>query len=268
MEPDRLAACEAALSYRFADPALLRKALTHSSSKGPGLPSNERLEFLGDAILGAVISDYLFREFKSYTEGQLTKIKSVVVASQTLGKCSRRLGIDEFLVVGKGVAVNRQLPTSLLGDVFEAVIAAIYLDGGIVAARDFILRNLQGEVDRVHANRHPRNYKSLLQHLAQKRFGMVPTYRIVEESGPDHSKTFRVCAEVDGRDLGHAWGRSKKAAEQLAAKEAFARLRGEGGEAGQRAAAGSDGPGTHGEGTSREVEGENGTGADGASTDS
>ena len=226
---DRLESCEEALGHRFGDRSLLRLALTHSSIKGPDQPSNERLEFLGDAILGSLVSEFLFRKFPDFTEGQLTKIKSVVVSSRTLGKRSRLLGIEEHLSVGKGVAVDRNLPTSILGNVFEAVLAAIFLDAGIEAARAFVLRELEVEIERVLENRHPRNYKSLLQHLAQKRFSEVPAYRVLEESGPDHSKSFHVCASVGGREFTSAWGRSKKAAEQLAAKEALDAIRAEDG---------------------------------------
>jgi ribonuclease-3 len=236
MEPD-LQACEASLGYRFGDSSLLRRALTHSSIKGPDQPSNERLEFLGDAVLGQIVSHALYERFPDFSEGQLTKIKSVVVSRRTLGRCSRRLGVDRFLAVGKGVTSNRSLPFSLLGDVFEAILAAVYLDGGYAEARDFVLRHLGDEVERVLENRHVKNYKSLLQHLVQRRFDTVPCYRVVEERGPDHSKSFHVRAVVEGRALGSAWGRSKKAAEQLAAKESYARLREE-----VRAAAEPDSP--------------------------
>jgi len=236
---DPLDSCEEALGHRFEERSLLRLALTHSSIKGPDQPSNERLEFLGDAILGLLVSEFLFRRFPDFSEGQLTKIKSVVVSSRTLGKRSRMLGIERHLSVGKGVAVDRDLPTSILGNVFEAILAAIFLDAGIEAARAFALRELGGEIERVLENRHPRNYKSLLQHLAQKRFSEVPSYRVLEESGPDHSKSFHVCAVVGGREFASAWGRSKRAAEQLAAKEAFEALRAEDGAAGAGADVGS-----------------------------
>lgn len=225
MPSESLAHCQAALGYRFDDESLLREALTHSSSKGPDQPSNERLEFLGDAILGAVVSDYLFREFPDYSEGRLTKIKSVVVSSRTLGRHTKKLGVDAWITVGRGVAAERRLPSSILGNVFEAIIGAIFLDGGLVAARKFILDHLIVEVARVLENRHARNYKSLLQHYAQKRYLEVPAYRVVEEQGPDHSKVFRICVSVNGRDLGWAQGQSKKTAEQLAAKEALEVLR-------------------------------------------
>jgi ribonuclease-3 len=229
MDEDRIAACESAIGYTFAERTLLERALTHSSVKSPDQPSNERLEFLGDAVLGAVVSEYLFRTFEEFTEGQLTKVKSVVVSSRTLGRCTRRLGLDRCLAVGKGIAVQRSLPLSILGNAFEAIVAAVFLDGGMEAARGFVLRELEAEVDKVLANRHPRNHKSLLQHLVQKRYATVPSYRVLEERGPDHAKEFRVCAVVGDRELGAAWGRSKREAEQIAAREAHRILRGEGG---------------------------------------
>ena len=251
MEAESLSACEESLGYRFQDSTLLERALTHSSNKSPERPSNERLEFLGDAVLGTIMSEFLYHKFEDFTEGQLTKIKSVVVSSRTLGKASRRLGLQEHMSVGKGVVVEGHLPLSILGNLFEAIIAAIYLDGGLESARRFILDNLAPDVDRVLRNRHPRNYKSLLQHLVQKRYNEVPTYRVLAEQGPDHSKEFRICANVHGRDLGFAWGQSKKEAEQLAAQQAFEILRGEGG-------------GSSADGTSRDDAGD-GSSADGAS---
>jgi len=229
MDHENLAACERALEYEFHEIDLLARALTHPSRKGPDIPCNQRLEFLGDAVLGAIVAEHLYRRFPGFTEGQLTKVKSVVVSSRTLGKLSRRLGIDRFVVVGKGVSAEPGLPSSILADVFESLLGAIFLDGGLGAARRFVLAHVAGEIDRVLQNRHPRNYKSLLQHLAQRRFTEVPVYCVLEERGPDHAKDFRVAATIDGRTLGEAWGKSKKVAEQIAAKEAFERLRAEGG---------------------------------------
>jgi ribonuclease III len=230
MEVDRLQTCQTALEYQFQDLSLLQKALTHSSIKSADNPSNERLEFLGDAILGMVISEHLFRAFPEFTEGQLTKVKSVVVSSRALGKASRLLQLEECISVGKGIAVRRAIPRSLLANVFEAIVAAIYLDRGIEAARGFILSHLGTEIEMVLKNQHQKNYKSLLQHYVQKEFGEIPSYRVLEEQGPDHSKTFKVGALVKDRECGVAWGRNKKEAEQRAAKEALRALRGENGQ--------------------------------------
>jgi ribonuclease-3 len=227
MDYDRLEACQKALRYAFADPGLLEEALTHSSSKSAENPSNERLEFLGDAILGLVISEHLYRAFPEFTEGQLTKVKSVVVSSKTLGNASRLLHLEAFISVGKGIAVKRTIPRSLLANVFEALVAAVYLDRGIETARQFVLDCLGDEIEMVLRNQHQKNYKSLFQHFVQKEFGEVPSYRVLEEQGPDHAKSFKVGALVKDRECGAAWGRNKKEAEQRAAKEALRALRGE-----------------------------------------
>ena len=224
-ESESLSRCEAKLGHAFRDPGLLVKALTHSSSKTAESPSNERLEFLGDSILGMVVSEFLYSSFPDYTEGQLTRIKSVVVSSRTLGKETERLGLDEHVTVGKGIAVKKSLPRSLLANVFEAVIAAIYLDGGIDPARRFVLESLRPEIEKVLQNQHHKNYKSLLQHYVQKQFNEVPVYRVMDEQGPDHFKYFQVAAIVRGDEWGVAWGRNKKDAEQLAARDALKALR-------------------------------------------
>lgn len=225
MSAEKVSQCEEKLGYRFRDPGLLVKALTHSSSKSAETPSNERLEFLGDAILGMVVSEFLYSSFPDYSEGQLTRIKSVVVSSRTLGKESERLTLDSLVTVGKGIAVKKSLPRSLLANVFEAVIAAIYLDGGIEPARRFVLESLRPEIEKVLQNQHQKNYKSLLQHYVQKHFNEVPVYRVMDEQGPDHFKYFQVAAIVRGEEWGAAWGRNKKDAEQQAAREALRALR-------------------------------------------
>ena len=218
MELDRPAACEEALGYTFSDPELLRGALIHSSAKMEANGSNERLEFLGDAVLGMAISEHLYQTFPDHSEGELTKIKSVVVSRKTLARVSNQLGLGDCLHVGRGIAERKALPRSLLANVFEAVVAAIYLDGGLEAARDFIVRHLAGEVDAVHHNQHERNYKSMLQQYSQHRFGATPVYRVLKEEGPDHVKMFHVATVIQGKDRASGWGNSKKQAEQRAAK--------------------------------------------------
>ena len=139
--------CQDVLGYHFSDLNLLQEALTHASGANHRLASNERLEFLGDAILGAIVCDLLFRKFPEYLEGELTKIKSIVVSRHTCAKISQDLGIDEFLVIGKGMGSRSQTPLSVLADVFESLIGAIYLDGGMEAARQFIARHIEPEID-------------------------------------------------------------------------------------------------------------------------
>jgi ribonuclease-3 len=225
MDRTKLSECEDHLGYRFARLERLDQALTHSSTKTPDRPSNERLEFLGDSVLGLVITHYLYQMFPRQPEGQLTKIKSVVVSTRTLAHASRECKLQRFISVGKGVSVNRQLPDSLLADVFEAVVAAIYLDGGFDDARTFVLRNLESEIAKVVRNRHAKNYKSLLQHYAQKNFSETPTYKVVNEEGPDHHKKFKVMALVGSRMFGPGLGKNKKEAEQRAARRALFDLR-------------------------------------------
>jgi ribonuclease-3 len=224
MDRTRLSACEEHLGYRFERLELLNCALTHSSAKTPDRPSNERLEFLGDAILGVVISEYLFRSFPSHPEGQLTKIKSVVVSAPTLARSSRDARLDRFLTVGKGVGASPSLPDGLVADAFEAVVAAIYLDGGLGEARAFILRHLERYVADVVRDRHAKNYKSRLQDFVQKIGPEPPTYRVVAEEGPDHAKRFTVVACVGEREFEPGHGSNKKRAEQRAAREALETL--------------------------------------------
>src|SRR5215467_8955537 len=142
-----LAECQEVIGYRFGDVTLLREALTHASGANHRLVSNERLAFLGDAILGAVVCDLLFRKFPDYLEGDLTRVKSIVVSRRTCAKISAELGIDEFLIIGKGMGSHDRTPSSMLGDVFESLIGAVYLDGGMEAARQFIVRHIEPEID-------------------------------------------------------------------------------------------------------------------------
>lgn len=222
-----LARCQRRVGYSFHDKALLRAALTHASGAEHRLASNERLEFLGDAILGLVVCEMLFRQFPQYLEGELTKIKSVVVSRQTCAKISEALGLQEFLVLGKGMTTAPTVPPSVLADVFESLVAAIYLDGGIEAARQFIEAYIGPEVELAAAGELGGNYKSLLQQFAQREYGSTPTYHLLDEKGPDHSKCFKMVAQVAGRRYQSAWGRNKKEAEQRAACNALSELNGE-----------------------------------------
>lgn len=222
----RITACEQRIAYCFQDKAMLKSALTHASGANHRLGSNERLEFLGDAILGAVVCEMLFRQFPQFSEGDLTKIKSVVVSRMTCAKMSTELGLEEFLIVGKGMISVKSVPRSVLADVFESLVAAIYLDGGHTPVHEFIERWLQPEIDRAAASDNDDNYKSMLQQKAQKDYGATPTYELLDERGPDHDKSFKVRAYVAGRDFPPAWGRNKKEAEQRAACNALASIGG------------------------------------------
>jgi len=215
------------IGYKFKDRNLLLSALTHASGAEHRLASNERLEFLGDAILGAVVCEILFRRYPHYLEGELTRIKSVVVSRETCARVSRALGMQDFLILGKGIAGQADLPSSLLSDVFESLTAAIYLDGGHRAARRFISAFLGPEITLAAEGEIGSNYKSLLQQLAQREMGAVPKYVLLDEKGPDHSKCFKVAACIGGEQYQAAWGRNKKEAEQRAARNALCQLHGE-----------------------------------------
>jgi ribonuclease III len=218
---------EQRIGYEFKDKSLLLSALTHASGAEHRLASNERLEFLGDAILGAVVCELLFQQYPEYLEGELTRLKSIVVSRQTCAKISVALGMQEFLILGKGMTTHPSVPSSLLADVFESLLAAIYLDGGDAAARQFIGATMGPEIELAAEGETGSNYKSLLQQLAQREHGTTPTYQLLDEKGPDHSKCFKVAAQVGPDRYQPAWGRNKKEAEQRAARNALSQLSGE-----------------------------------------
>ena len=220
----RLRDCEGRMGYRFRDVTILEQALTHSSIKTTDNPSNERLEFLGDSVLGLIMTEFLYNYFSDKDEGELTQIKSVVVSTAVLAQESTRLGVCDFYNVGKGVTRRRKLPVSLQANVFEALVAAIYKDGGLEEARRFVLRNLYHHVLSVSQDQHEKNYKSLLQQWAQKELNLTPTYRVLSEKGPDHLKHFEVVAVIGRQKYQSGIGRSKKEAEQVAARETLKRL--------------------------------------------
>jgi len=219
--------CERRIGYAFQDRHFLRAALTHASGAEHRLASNERLEFLGDAILGAVVCELLFRQYPEYLEGDLTKLKSIVVSRQTCARISEALGMQEFLILGKGMSTHATVPSSLLADVFESLIAAIYLDGGTLAASEFVARYVGPEIELAAGGELGGNYKSLLQQLAQREYGTTPTYHLLDEKGPDHSKCFKIAAQLGSNRYPAAWGRNKKEAEQRAACNALAEIKGE-----------------------------------------
>jgi len=209
---------EKIISYAFKNKKLLKQAFTHPSNDSPAGHHNERLEFLGDSILSFLICENLFSNLPALREGDLTHIKSFVVSRRTLSRVARSMGLEEFIVLGKGMAKLKRLPISVTANVYEALLAAIYLDGGIRPARAFVLRTLAGEINSVIENRHPRNYKSLLQQHTQKNMDAVPLYRISKEEGPDHLKTFEAVAVIGGKEYGRGSGATKKDAEQNAAR--------------------------------------------------
>ncbi len=220
-DAERFESCQAALGYRFFDGFLLQKALTHSSIKDDDRPSNERIEFLGDSVLGLVVSEFLFKTYRGYDEGELTRIKSFVVSTAVLRRVGKHLRLGDFITVGRGLALSKQTPRTLLADAFEAIVGAIYVDGGYEPAAAFILKHLRSYIEAAHEELPEKNYKSMLQNHAQKASWKPPVYKLIHEVGPDHSKIFKVVAVVTGKEYYPAWGKSKKEAEQKAAKIAW-----------------------------------------------
>ncbi len=215
---------EQIIGYEFSDKRLLRTAFTHSSVVDNPTLSNERLEFLGDSVLGVVVCQTLFERFPSYLEGELTKIKSMIVSRKTCAKLATELGLLEFLNLGKGVNDSRALMGSLIAALIEAIIGAIYIDGGFEAARDFILRIFGPLIEQADAKHIQGNFKSLLQQFAQQHFNATPVYELLDEKGPDHDKCFETHAVISGRHFPSAWGTNKKEAEQKAAQSALIEL--------------------------------------------
>ena len=219
-----LARCQEIIGYQFSDPNLLQQALTHASAAASRVESNERLEFLGDAILGMVICEEIYRRAPDLLEGEMTKIKSSVVSRRTCSEIASAGGIAELLHLGKGVGPPAVLPDSVGAAAFEAIIGAIYTDGGLGAAREFILQSMDAAMAAAMACDHQRNYKSLLQQYAQRHWNITPQYDLLDEKGPEHAKCFEVAVCLNGRRFLGAWGSSKKQAEQKAALSALQKL--------------------------------------------
>ena len=218
---------EERLGYQFQNRTLLENALTHSSyaneHRDAGMPSNERLEFLGDSVLGMVVADHLYREHPNMPEGELTRTRAAMVCEDSLVEVARTLDLGRYLRLGKGEdAGGGRTRPSILADATEAVIAAIYLDGGIAQARRTIRTLILGNEEELSASR---DYKTALQELVQKESGQKLTYRLVGETGPDHAKCFSMEVDLNGTVIGAGEGRTKKAAEQAAAKAAIVTLK-------------------------------------------
>jgi ribonuclease III len=213
--------CQEIIEYQFHEPDLLALALTHASLAATRLDSNERLEFLGDAVLGLVVCEALYLQNEDLLEGDMTKVKSSVVSRRTCAEIVRGLGLVETLMLGGEMADPSRVPESVAAAVFESIIGAVYLDGGLDAARTFILRHVQPHIDDCLTTDHQKNFKSMLQQHAQRISSAVPEYRLLDEQGPDHSKCFEICVCIDGTHYPSAWGPNKKAAEQAAARRAL-----------------------------------------------
>lgn len=221
---DAVIRCQELLDHQFSDPDILARALTHSSVAHNRQDSNERMEFLGDAVLALVVCHELYDHADELTEGEMTKVKSSVVSRNTCAIMAEEIGLCDQLFLGKGMSRRAALPMSVAAAVFESIIGAIYLDGGIDPAREFILTHISGHIAEALANEHQENYKSMLQQHAQRCLGLTPNYNLLDEKGPDHSKCFEVEVAMDGKHFTSAWGMTKKQAEQGAAKRALAEL--------------------------------------------
>lgn len=223
---------EKKLNYTFRNPELLHEALSHSSyaneHRSAGRRSNERLEFLGDSVLGFVTAEFLFVQHPDLPEGDLTRIRAALVCEQSLYEVARKLDLGVYLKLGRGEeAGGGRQRTSILADATEAVFAAVYLDGGIGAASALIHRVLlDAEKEEVVEERR-RDYKTALQELVQRQADQVLSYRMIGEEGPDHDKTFRAQVLLNDQPVGTGSGHSKKEAEQSAAKDALSRMEGQ-----------------------------------------
>src|SRR5688572_22959216 len=227
---ETLADFQRRVGYEFRDPTLLDRELTHKSftneHRETPAPNNERLEFLGDAVLGFVVGELIYRFFPELQEGSLSKIKAHLVSSSTLAMKGRELGLGRFLRLGTGEARSGGAEKlSLIADAFEALIAAIYLDGGLPAASEFVRKVFGPEVAGIDVGDLSfHDYKTALQETAQALGLPLPEYRVVEESGPDHEKAFDVELSWDGASFAHGRGSSKREAQRKAAKEALRKL--------------------------------------------
>jgi ribonuclease-3 len=216
------------ISHWFKDRELLERALTHKSfaNENRGPAHNERLEFLGDAVLGLVISEYLMKNCPDSNEGDLSRLRAAVVSEPALASIAREIGLGSYLLLGRGEEqTGGRDKDSLLANCLEALIASIYLDAGNAAVEAFVIRFFDETIKKTCTYRGTLDYKTELQELCQERLKQLPEYRIVSETGPDHQKQFTVELSAKGEVYGHGTGKSKKEAEQKAAKEALEKLR-------------------------------------------
>lgn len=225
---DRVEALQRDLGMRFFDPTVLREALTHRSylnEINQAWPSNERLEFLGDAVLGLLTTDYLFRRFPEFGEGELTNLRSALVRTETLARFAQEIDLGRYLFLGRGEEMShgRRRPAGL-ACAFEALLGSIYIDSGYNDARDFAMRFVEPELATVVEGRLHRNAKSVLQELVQAQMQQTPSYHLVEETGPDHAKAFTIEVRIGTEVLGRGHDRSKRGAEQSAAEIALRQL--------------------------------------------
>ena len=220
-EADTVKRAHEVLGYQFQNLATVTLSLTHSSIAQTRLESNERLELLGDAVLGMVVCEELYRRYPDWLEGDLTRVKSTLVSRRVCAEVADDIGLPELLIVGNGIGARDGLPMSVRAAVYEAVIGAVFVDGGLDPARRFILSSMERAFEQCAAGIGHDNHKSDLQQYAQRRLSATPHYVTLDEQGPDHSKCFEVCVVIDGTRFPSAWGPNKKQAEQEAARKAI-----------------------------------------------
>jgi len=218
------------LNYRFKNLKLLEESLTHPSFHNKDekdiLINNQRLEFLGDSVLELIVSEYIYHKLSSFSEGELTKIKSIIVSKPTLAKWANHISLGKYIVLGKGEDLTGgRNKSSILSDCFEALLGAIYLDSGLKKTKKFTLSFIKDEVDLITRHNYIEDYKTLLKEISQKKMKCLPEYYLIKEKGPDHKKIF--CIEVKLKEIsyGTGFGDSKKEAEQNAAHNALKKLK-------------------------------------------
>jgi len=219
---------EKKLGYVFKNKSILETALTHSSyaneHKGMSQDSNERLEFLGDSVLGMTVADHLYSDYPDMTEGGMTRLRAELVCENSLRRVSVEIGLGKHIKLGKGEEHSGgRSRSSILADAVEALIAALYLDGGLAVAGEFITKYILSEIHAIESRRNS-DYKTALQELVQQQSGQILSYNILGESGPDHNKRFETEVCLNGEPIGRGVGRTKKVAEQAAAQKALEEL--------------------------------------------
>lgn len=212
----------------FNDWELLEIALTHKSyaiERGHPMSHSQRLEFLGDAVLNMVVSEYLYKRYPKYDEGELSKLRAIVVSEDVISEKAREIGLGKYIRLGRGEEhTGGRQRASILADTMEALIGAIYLDKGLDIARTFVIQLLADEIEEISKEEYERDYKTSLQELTQKRFKTIPVYETLGQYGPDHDKTFEVVVKIKGIVVGRGIGGNKRRAEQAAAKEALEKI--------------------------------------------
>ncbi len=214
------------INYFFRSPELLKCALTHKSfAHESAATDNEKLEFLGDSIIGMLINEYLYKRFQDYSEGKLSSVKAAVVSKPTLARRAMELELGKYVLLGKGEeASNGRAKPSILANAFEALVAAIYLDSNLEECRKFVLNQLKAEIEEVNNKGYGRDCKGMLQEYVQSEYGVIPDYRVVSTEGPEHKKYFEVIVKLKGVIRGRGKGVSKKEAEKAAALDAWEQI--------------------------------------------